>query len=334
MRKLLLLMVFLLSFSTAAHSKNWDEGGTLHGDSIAGWSISTEENALASSVDYIKGSTDPAQLPQVKNAELKEAASAVASCVQTLAAPMRFPASSEDATPLILRCMEQVKANHPWMLTKPLALAEKADAASEPEPVWDVAKAKSLPYAVYDAKRDHRATTGRTKLNLRIILASKNAKGQIIPLEDTSTVTKEQLAATVIAAAKYYAKAPDVQFVGVVLDSQFGAGVATTQLAVADYAPDGKGVSGKDNWTWQQVKAAENGLTKQELTMQELWGKWRSQYQTPQGITDEAALSAAIGSKLGIAPSEVSTAYKPLFDVPENFPGAVQPAPGLTPKGK
>lgn len=31
-----------------------------------------------------------------------------------------------------------------------------------------------------------------------------------------------------------------VQFVGVVLDSQFGAGVATTQLAVADYAPDGK----------------------------------------------------------------------------------------------
>ncbi|SCM69975.1 hypothetical protein KL86DES1_10098 [uncultured Desulfovibrio sp.] len=205
---------------------------------------------------------------------------------------------------------------------------------AEAAPSWDVAKAKSLPYAVYDAKRDHRATTGRTKLNLRIILASKNAKGQIIPLEDTSTVTKEQLAATVIAAAKYYAKAAGVQFVGVALDSQFGAGVATTQLAVADYAPDGKGVSGNDNWTWQQVKAAENGLTKQELTMQELWGKWRSQYQTPQGITDEAALSAAIGSKLGIAPSEVSTAYKPLFDVPESFVDTVQPAPGLTPKQK
>ncbi|WP_394027467.1 DUF4875 domain-containing protein [Desulfovibrio falkowii] len=327
-----LALAFFVACSTVAQAKNWDEGGNLHGGSISGWSICTEENALASAADYIKGSTDAAQLSKVKNTELKEAAAAVAACVQKLAEPMRFPASSEDATPLILRCMEQVKANHPWMLTKPLALAEKAVAASEPEPVWDVAKAKPLPYAVYDAQRDHRATTGRTKLNLRMILASKNAKGQIIPLEDTSTVTKEQLAATVIAAAKHYAKAAGVQFVGVALDSQFGAGVATTQLAVADYAPDGKGVSGKDNWTWQQVKAAENGLTKQELAMQELWGQWRDQFQTAQGITDEAALSAAIGKKLGIAPSDVSTAYKPLFDVPENIMKAVAPAAGLQPK--
>ena len=331
MKKLLLLLL-LLCFAVTAQAKNWDEGGMLHGQSIAGWRISTEENILASSADYIKGSTDPAQLTKVKNAELKQAASAVAACVLSLAEPIRFPASDEDATLLVLRCMEQVKANHPWMLTKPLVFAEKSEIVSEPEPVWDVTKAKPLPYAVYDAQRDHRATTGRTKLNLRIILASKNAKGQIIPLEDTSTVTKEQLAATVIAAAKHYAKAAGVQFVGVALDSQFGAGVATTQLAVADYAPDGKGVSGKDNWTWQQVKAAENGLTKQELTMQELWGKWRDQYQTPQGITDEAALSAAIGKKLGIAPNEVSTAYKPLFDVPENFMKSVAPAAGLEPK--
>lgn len=327
-----LLVLAVLCLAQAAQAKNWDEGGNLHGGSISGWKICTEENAIASAADYIKGSTDAAQLSKVKNTELKEAAAAVASCVQTLAEPMRFPASSEDATPLILRCMEQVKANHPWMLTKPLALAEKADAASEPEPVWDVAKAKPLPYAVYDAQKDHRATTGRTKLSLRIILAGKNAKGQIIPLEDTSTVTKEQLAATVIAAAKHYAKAAGVQFVGVALDSQFGAGIATTQLAVADYAPDGKGISGKDNWTWQQVKAAESGLTKQELTMQEMWGQWRDQYQTPQGITDEAALSAAIGKKLGIAPSDVSTAYKPLFDVPENIMKAVAPAAGLEPK--
>ena len=332
MRKLFLLMVILLSFSTVVYSKNWDEGGNLHGSTVIGWGMSTEENMLASSADYIKGSTDPTALAKTDKNELKQAATKVAGCMQSFAEAARKPVTSEDATPHIMRCMEQAKTKHPWMLTKPLVLAEKADTASEPEPTWDVAKAKPLPYAVYDAQKDHRAAIGRTKVKLRIILASKNAKGQIIPLEDTSTVTKEQLAATVIAAAKHYAKAAGVQFVGVALDSQFGAGYATTQLAVADYAPDGKGVSGKDNWTWQQVKAAESGLTKQELTMQELWGQWRDQYQTPQGVTDETALSAAIGKKLGIAPSSVSTAYKPLLDVPENLMKAVAPAAGLEPK--
>lgn len=211
--------------------------------------------------------------------------------------------------------------------TEAVSVANAAEAA----PVWDITKAKPLPYAIIDFDMERRAATGRNKASVRIILATVDAAGNVKEIPDTSQFTKEQLAATVIAAAKYAAQQSKAHFVGVALLSQFDAGYATTQLAVADYAPDGKGVSGRDNWQWQMVQAAENGLTKQEVAMQSLWGKLRDQYQTPMG-TDEAALSAAISKELGIPAEQVNIAYKPLLEVPKEFMDAVPADPGVMEK--
>ncbi|MDD2966510.1 MAG: DUF4875 domain-containing protein [Desulfovibrionaceae bacterium] len=109
-------------------------------------------------------------------------------------------------------------------------------------------KLKPLPYAAVQADKEHRATINRTKLTVRIVLAEKNADGKIAQLSHHENVSKEQLTATVIAAAKYYAQKTGADYVGIALDPQFPAG-CDTPLAIADYAPDGKGVSGKDNWT-------------------------------------------------------------------------------------
>lgn len=52
-----------LCFITTAQAKAWDEGGSLHGVSVSAWSMATDENILASLVDYIKGSADVSAVP-------------------------------------------------------------------------------------------------------------------------------------------------------------------------------------------------------------------------------------------------------------------------------
>lgn len=258
MRELLATILIFLCCITTAQAKPWDEGGSLHGDSVSAWSMATDENILASLADYIKGSADVSAVPE---AELKQAAEGAAACMASVTEKPGI--GMKDATPYIMVCLEQGKAAHPWMLSKPLQLA--ATAVTEPAALsWDAAKAVPQDYAVVKADKNARAATGRTKLIIRIVLVTKDAQGKPTPLLDQTGLGKEQLAATVIAAAKHHAQATGADMVGVVLDGGFDNPAAGIQLARGDYAPDGKGVSGKDDWEWNDLHAAERGLSVEE----------------------------------------------------------------------
>lgn len=123
-------------------------------------------------------------------------------------------------------------------------------------------RGQPLNYAVVKADKDTRSS-GRTRLTLRIMLAEME-QGKIVPRADQTGLTKEQLAATVVAAAKYYAQHTGAHMVGVVLDGGYGTPAAHIQLARVNYAPDGKGATGSEAWTWNDLRAAERGLTPEE----------------------------------------------------------------------
>lgn len=99
---------------------------------------------------------------------------------------------------------------------------------------------------------------------------------------------QEPLAATVIAAAKHYAQTTKANMVGVVLDGGFKKPAANIQLARCNYAPDGKGVSGTDNWTWNDVRAADRGLTAEEQRA----GGYRRLEEVPADIADTVPAQA------------------------------------------
>ena len=164
-------------------------------------------------------------------------------------------------------------------------------------------------------EKTYEGTPGRLRYTVRIVLVEEDKQGQIIPRRDSSAVTKRQLADTVMAAALYYAEAKNAAVVGIMLDSQPGPAFGKTVLATATYAPDGKGVSGSDDWTWNTLQATPRGLTAQELKIQRLWGEMRGKFQV-DGSTDEGRLKAAIAKKLKIPAEKVR--LNPVF--PEPFP--------------
>lgn len=145
---------------------------------------------------------------------------------------------------------------------------------------------------------------GRLRYNVHIVLIEEDKHGNIVPRKDSSSLTRHQLAATVMAAALYYAEAKNADVVGVTLESQPGPAFGKSPLATVTYAPDGKGVSGSDNWTWDMLQATPRGLTAQELKIQRLWGEMRGQFQA-NGFTDEERLKAAIAKKLKIPVEKV-----------------------------
>lgn len=258
------VMALLLCISVP-QARGGELGATLHNATVMDWGMSTDDAALDAAKDYITGSTDPAALGRVGKRDLQQASTAVAACMRAFSDAAQPPVTREVATPHIMRCMTTAKAAHPWMMSKPLVLAAPAAAAEDntPEAAWDKQKAAPLPYAAVKADNASRSTTGRSKLIVRIVLAD-TAQGKVSPRTDQAGLTKEQLAATVIAAAKHYAQTTKANMVGVVLDGGFEKPAANIQLARCNYAPDGKGVTGTDNWTWNDVRAADRGLTAEE----------------------------------------------------------------------
>lgn len=268
--------VLVLLCAATAQAKAWDEGGSLHGASVSAWSMATDENILASLADYIKGSADVGAVP---TAELKQTAEQAAACMATVTETPGI--GLKDADPYVMACLEQGKAAHPWLLSKPLVLPEPA--AAEPAPAsWDSGRAAPQDYVVVRADKDARATSGRVKLILRIVLATKDGQGKIVPRTDQAGLTREKLAATVIAAAKHHAQVTGADMVGVVLDGGFGSPAAGVQLARGDYAPDGKGASGGEAWVWNDLRAAERGLTAEEQRD----GGYLSLEVAPDGFAD------------------------------------------------
>ena len=161
-------------------------------------------------------------------------------------------------------------------------------------PSWDMTKAKAVPYAVVQAQKEHRAAIGRTKLLLRIVPVAKGKDGTIQPLHDQNKLTKEQLAATAVAAAKHHAQITGAQMVSVALQTQFFPNHGAARLATVDYAPDGKGVSGKDNWRWHMFSSAEAGPTDAVLKTEKPGALYLPMEQVPAELADAVPGSAPL----------------------------------------
>lgn len=180
-----------------------------------------------------------------------------------------------------------------------------------PAPVAEAVEYDLLPYT-YQGIKDTSTASRR--------------RGQVsIVLNDTDeTISREKLAATCMAAAKYYAKQSNLSALSVSIYDQPGTDWDHVELASCDYSPDGGGWSGSQGWMWDQVTAADRTTTKTERAIGRLWTQMRGKYQSPDGTTNEAALSKAIAQKLGIKSSEVHLTYLFLEDVPthklENVP--------------
>jgi|GEM_PF-6184553 len=140
---------------------------------------------------------------------------------------------------------------------------------------------------------------------------ARRKRGQIsIYLADsTAQVSQEALAATCMAAAKYYAGAYGLQALSIFLADVPGTNAwEATRLAQCSYSPDKGGWSGDQGWLWERVQAAPRGVTEQERQTKQLWGDLRSRFQK-NGVTNEAALSSEIAKRLRIKPEQVSLCW-------------------------
>lgn len=161
------------------------------------------------------------------------------------------------------------------------------------------AKAQSvdlLPYVQeqIDDTSTARRKRGRVKINLA---------------DPAQQFSPEQLAATCMAAAKFYAEEYGFQALSVfVSDIPGPQSWQGTRLAQCDYSPDKGGWSGDQGWLWQNVQAVPRPMTDQEREMKKLWGEMRGKYQK-NGSTNEAALKNAIAKKMGIASEKIGLLY-------------------------
>lgn len=136
----------------------------------------------------------------------------------------------------------------------------------------------------------------------------KRWRYRIVPADaNQSELSRQNMAATVIAAAKHYTETGGAALVQVILESQADRRPhAATQLARAEYSPDGKGAGGETGKVWSVV-AGNRGLTTQEREMASMWAEMRGHYQK-DGFTDEDALRAAIAKRMEISVREVTLA--------------------------
>lgn len=78
------------------------------------------------------------------------------------------------------------------------------------------------------------------------------------------------------------------------LQTQYFPNHSAARLAIVDYAPDGKGVSGKDNWRWNMFSAAESGPTDAELKAEKSGTLYLSLEKAPAELADVVEGSAPL----------------------------------------
>jgi len=127
-----------------------------------------------------------------------------------------------------------------------------------------------------------------------------------------SASDRDQFAQTAMKAAKDLQKDTGAKVVSILLEPDATVANHGAALAIASYAPDGGGFSGKQGWTWQ-VEAADTRPGAQAIQIDALWWANRDKFQIPDGsggtMTDESTLSRAIANHLGISADDVHLLY-------------------------
>lgn len=150
----------------------------------------------------------------------------------------------------------------------------------------DISKAK--PYSVFNQK--DLSVVGRNRLEWWI--QSPEAK------------SFEERAQTAMKAAIDLQKKNAADFVNVWLEINPTLAGKGYQLAIARYAPDGKGISGTEELKWE-VEAADVSTDSQEIAIGDLWYKNRDSFLRPDGLVDEPRIMVFIAKKLHISPDQV-----------------------------
>lgn len=171
------------------------------------------------------------------------------------------------------------------------AAAQKAsaEAAEKSRPRAEAEKPRLVPYR--EAEVTDTSAGGRKRGDVRIVLADPGA-----------VFRPQDIAATCMAAARFYAKEQGFKTVSVFFTDIPGERpYEGTQIARCHYAPDKKGFD-DGNWEWNDVRAAERPYTDQERQVKQLWGELAA-----KGARKEADIKKAIGAKLGIPADKVPT---------------------------
>ena len=142
-------------------------------------------------------------------------------------------------------------------------------------------------YTVIDS--DSNVIQGRKRIEVRIIA----------PLAKTF----EQRGETVILAAQELQVAENADVVFVILEPSAALAGQGSALALARYAPDGKGFGDQD-WTWE-VSSSREPIDPLQLKIAEAWQEKKGSFQVDDGFggtkTDDDALSKAIAKDFGIS---------------------------------
>ena len=125
--------------------------------------------------------------------------------------------------------------------------------------------------------------------------------------------TKLERAAVVKQAAIDLQKRTNADFTDATLEVADFSYQQGNVLAMADYAPDGCGVSGEDCTGEKfKIEVSDAQVTALQIDVLREWEKLKGQYRGSKGylnLEDEAKMTAVIAKKLGIAISETKTPY-------------------------
>lgn len=136
-----------------------------------------------------------------------------------------------------------------------------------------------------------------------------------ISINDTNP-TFEEKAQTVIKAAKDITKKYKADEVTVVMEASKGAIGKGYSLAVCEYAPDGGGYSGDQNWTCK-VTSSKNNPTTLEISILDHWYNERDRYQK-DGMTDEDRLKAHLAKELNLPVEKISLPFIEMAEYSSN----------------
>ena len=149
-----------------------------------------------------------------------------------------------------------------------------------------------LPYDVVFIKDT--SIPGRTRVSSSILINSRNA-------------TYEQKAQTIFKAASDIAKSKNADVVTVSIDMTKLTAGSGYQLALCQYAPDGGGFSGKQNWTCK-ITASEDNPTAEQLKVLDEWYYHRYKFQK-DGMTDETKLKKYLAKSMGLPEDKITLPY-------------------------
>lgn len=201
----------------------------------------------------------------------------------------QLEAAKAKRTAQVEAAAEKAKAKAAEKAKAEAAEKAKAEAAEKAKAEAEAQKPRHVPYR--EAEVTDTSVGGRKRGDVRIVLA-----------DPASDFRPQDLAATCMAAAKFYAKEYDFKTVSVFFTDIPGERPwQGTQISRCHYASDKKGFY-DGNWEWNDVRAAERPYTDQERQVKQLWGELEA-----KGARKEADIKKTIGTKLGIPAGKVPT---------------------------